>query len=84
MLIWLNYHQIYKSAQSLKFLIYTHLMEMQSIDEQIEQLPKVQREVVEDVLDVKEVISRRSNQYRRFFLKWLGKPTSESTWIAEE
>jgi hypothetical protein len=59
-------------------------MEMQSIDEQIEQLPKVQREVVEDVLDVKEVISRRSNQYRRFFLKWLGKPTSESTWIAEE
>ena len=28
--------------------------------------------------------SRRGNIYRRFLIKWLGKPTCESNWITEE
>ncbi|GAV69553.1 Chromo domain-containing protein [Cephalotus follicularis] len=58
--------------------------EVTSVEKQVDHLPKEKREVVEDVLDVKEVNSRRGNQYRRFLVKWLGKPSSESTWIAEE
>ena len=36
------------------------------------------------LMDVKEVKSRKGNQYRWFLVKWFGKLTSESTWIAEE
>ncbi|CAB4291573.1 unnamed protein product [Prunus armeniaca] len=39
--------------------------------------------IVEDVLDVKEVTSKKGNQYRRFLVKWLGKNATENTWIAE-
>jgi hypothetical protein len=35
---------------------------MNYVDEQIEPLPKVQQDVIEDVLDVKDVISRRGNR----------------------
>ncbi|EOY16837.1 Uncharacterized protein TCM_035725 [Theobroma cacao] len=55
-----------------------------TIDAQIQHLPIAKVEVIEDVLDVKEVRSRRGNPYRRFLVKWLGKPANESTWIAEE
>ncbi|CAL8178471.1 unnamed protein product [Prunus armeniaca] len=54
-----------------------------SKEAQIQQLPKAQPDIVEDVLDVKEVTSRRGNQYRRFLVKWLGKNATENTWIAE-
>ena len=37
-----------------------------------------------DVLDVKEMTSKRGNQYRRILVKWLGKPASDSTWITED
>ncbi|OMO50971.1 reverse transcriptase [Corchorus capsularis] len=55
-----------------------------SIEEQVQQLPAAKSDVIEDVLDVKEVRSRRGNMYKRFLVKWLGKPATESTWIAEE
>ncbi|EOY08377.1 Uncharacterized protein TCM_022739 [Theobroma cacao] len=55
-----------------------------TIDAQIQHLPIAKVEVIEDVLDVKEVRSRRGNPYRRLLVKWLGKPANESTWIAEE
>nr|CAD1817170.1 unnamed protein product [Ananas comosus var. bracteatus] len=54
------------------------------IADQFQQYPNVQSEVIEDVLDVKEVKSRRGNWYRRFLVKWLGEPASESTWITED
>lgn len=50
-----------------------------SVEVQIQQLPQAPADVVEDVLDVKEVKSRRGNQYRRFLVKWLGKHASEGT-----
>ncbi|CAL8155920.1 unnamed protein product [Prunus armeniaca] len=55
-----------------------------STEAQIQQLPKAHPEIVEDVLDIKEVKSRRGNQYRRFLVKWLGKNATESTWVPEE
>lgn len=55
-----------------------------SVETQVRQLPQAQPAVVEDVLDVKEIKSRRGNQYRRFLVKWLGKHASESTWVAKE
>lgn len=58
--------------------------EVAKITDQFQQYPNIQSEVIEDVLDVKEVKSRRGNQYRRFLVKWLGKPASESTWITED
>ncbi|KAL6271502.1 hypothetical protein ACE6H2_028413 [Prunus campanulata] len=54
-----------------------------SKEAQIQQLPKAQPDIAEDVLDVKEVRSRRGNQYRQFLVKWLGKNATENTWIAE-
>ncbi|XP_034227864.1 uncharacterized protein LOC117637155 isoform X2 [Prunus dulcis] len=54
-----------------------------SMEAQIQQLPKAQIDIVEDVLDVKVVTSRKGNQYRRFLVKWLGKNATENTWIAE-
>ncbi|CAL9023611.1 unnamed protein product [Prunus brigantina] len=39
--------------------------------------------IVEDVLDVKVVTSKKGNQYRRFLVKWLGKNATENTWIAK-
>ena len=50
-----------------------------SIDAQVQQLPIAKADVIEDVLDVKEARSRRGNSYRKFLVKWLGKPTTEST-----
>ena len=58
--------------------------ELEPVSKQASHLPKVQSDVIEDVLDVKEVTSRRGNQYKSFLVKWLGKPASESTWIAKE
>ncbi|OMO99805.1 hypothetical protein CCACVL1_03618 [Corchorus capsularis] len=55
-----------------------------SIEEQAQQLPAAKSDVIEDVLDVKEVRSRRGNMYKSFLVKWLGKLATESTWIAEE
>ena len=55
-----------------------------SVKNQVQQIQVDTPEVIEDVLDVKEVTSRRGHQYRRFLVKWLGKLASESTWIAEE
>ncbi|OMO60008.1 hypothetical protein CCACVL1_24467 [Corchorus capsularis] len=55
-----------------------------SIEEQAQQLPAAKSDVIEDVLDVKEVRSGRGNMYKRFLARWLGKPATESTWIAEE
>ncbi|KAF5731906.1 hypothetical protein HS088_TW18G00592 [Tripterygium wilfordii] len=52
--------------------------------EQIEHLPKLKPDVIEEVLGVKEVTSRRGKQYRSFLVKWSGKPATESTWIAEK
>ncbi|KAF7119803.1 hypothetical protein RHSIM_Rhsim13G0121300 [Rhododendron simsii] len=40
-----------------------------SVEEQVEQLPRTKPDVVEDVLDVKNVAFRRGNQYRRFLVK---------------
>jgi hypothetical protein len=37
--------------------------EMQAVEEKLERLPKVQRDVIEDVLDVEEVISRRGDSW---------------------
>ncbi|KAK8292735.1 hypothetical protein V6Z11_D06G139500 [Gossypium hirsutum] len=54
------------------------------ISDQVQQLPTTRLEVIEDVLDVKKVRSRRGNKYRRFLVKWLGNPASKITWIAEE
>ena len=50
-----------------------------SIDAQVQQLPIAKADVIEDVLDVKEARSRRGNSYRKILVKWLGKPTTEST-----
>ena len=55
-----------------------------SIDAQVQQSPIAKIDVIEDVLDVKEARSKRGNSYREFLVKWLGKPATESTWIAEE
>nr|CAD1844162.1 unnamed protein product [Ananas comosus var. bracteatus] len=55
-----------------------------TLDELVANLPEEQAEVVEDILDVKEMKSRRGNFYGRFLIKWLGKSPSESTWITEE
>lgn len=40
-----------------------------SVEEPVEQLPRTKPDVVEDVLDVKNVAFRRGNQYRRFLVK---------------
>ena len=40
---------------------------------QVHQLPTMQPDVVEDMLDIKEVTSRRGNKYRQFLVKWLDK-----------
>lgn len=58
--------------------------DINAVADQIQQLPTMTRDIIEDVLDVREVRSRRGNPYRRFLVKWLSKPASESTWIAEE
>ncbi|KAL5844504.1 hypothetical protein ACOSQ3_010557 [Xanthoceras sorbifolium] len=58
--------------------------DMRAVTDQIQQLPIATRDTIEDILDVREVRSRRGSPYRRFLVKWLGKPASESTWIAEE
>ena len=52
--------------------------------EWVEQLPKMSKDVIQEMLEVKEVNSRRGNLYKRFLIKWLGKPTSEATWISED
>ncbi|KAH7578446.1 hypothetical protein JRO89_XS01G0382900 [Xanthoceras sorbifolium] len=58
--------------------------DMRAVTDQIQQLPIATRDTIEDSLDVREVRSRRGSPYRHFLVKWLGKPASESTWIAEE
>ena len=54
-----------------------------TIEAQVPQLPLATADVVQEVLDVKEVRSRRGNPYRRILVKWLGKPAGDSTWITE-
>ncbi|GAV75137.1 Chromo domain-containing protein, partial [Cephalotus follicularis] len=49
-----------------------------------DQLPKKPKEVIEEVLGMTEARSRRGRSYLRFLVKWLGKPSIESTWISEE
>ena len=58
--------------------------EVTPVAEQVGNLPTIQQDVIQKVLDVKEVKSRRGHQYRRFLVKWLGKPVTESTWVAED
>ena len=51
--------------------------------QQVGSLPTAQ-DVIQEVLDVKEVKTRRGSQYQLFLVKWLGKPATESTWVAED
>lgn len=41
-------------------------------------LPRKEKDVVKEVVDVKEVRSRKGKLYRRFLIQWLGKPSAES------
>ena len=58
--------------------------EQSTVVEQVGQLLTKQDDIVQEGLDVKEMTSRRGITYRRFLIKWLGKPACESTWISEE
>ena len=48
------------------------------------QLPKKPREVIEEVLNIKEAPSQWGNAYCQFLVKWLGKAPTESTLRCEE
>ena len=54
-----------------------------TIKAQVSQLTLTKVNVVQEVLDVKEVRSRRGNLYRQILVKWLGKLENDSTWITE-
>ncbi|KAI5656682.1 hypothetical protein M9H77_25475 [Catharanthus roseus] len=61
--------------------------EMRSPGEQrkptIEALPKKPKDIIQEVLDVKQVNLRRGNLYKHFLINRLGKPASEAIWISE-
>lgn len=76
-----------KSQISCAFTVYgLHDFDMVEgqigVQDQVNQPPKIPKHVIEDVSDVKGAKLRRGNQYQRFLVKWLGKPTTKNRWVA--
>lgn len=52
------------------------------VTEQVASLSTTQQDVIQEVLDFRDVKSRYGTLYPQFLIKWLGKPATESTWVA--